>query len=86
MGIDSVGIGDLYCFCEYGVIMNIKRLYECPSCQKESESWDDANDCCEPTECFRCGECNKHYHDESESVVCCNQNENEKLKEQLNLG
>ena len=35
---------------------------------------------------YKCGECEQYHQYDDDAEKCCNPSENEKLKEQLNLG
>lgn len=51
--------------------MNAKHYYWCNRCRHEYDGYLQALHCCEPSNVYRCGECNVAYRDEKSADDCC---------------
>lgn len=51
------------------------KRFECPVCGNEYETWEEAENCCEPIpeeiDGWVCGECGEFWTDREEAKECC---------------
>ena len=58
-------------------MVNAKKVFLCPFCEAEYDTWEEANDCqvtCEDNEVeirWACSECDLSFHEEEEAENCC---------------
>ena len=66
--------------------MSVKTIINCAACGIDHDDDYDAIHCCAPDENYKCGTCEKYHGSDYEAAeLCCDNNENEPLKRELEL-